>query len=213
MAIRVSPSPLTPRVPITGSLQAGAKVIPAAQVKLVRDAEDIVERAWEEANRIMADGRQAYELERQRGYEDGLEMARAEQARHMIENVARSVEFLGKVEGRMVDLVMQSVRKIIDGFDDQARVLMTVRSVLAAARAQKHMTLRLNPEQVETVRHRLDELLAGFPTVDVLDLVGDARLKADACILESDIGVVEASMQTQLEALRAAFQNTLGERG
>ncbi|MEY2802558.1 MAG: hypothetical protein RL513_2143, partial [Pseudomonadota bacterium] len=154
----------------------------------------------------------AYELERHRGYQDGLEMVRGDQAQHMILNVARSVEFLGKVEGRMVDLVMQAVRKIIDGFDDSQLVLMTVRNVLTAARAQKHMTLRLNPLQVETVRSQLDALLVKFPGVDFLEIVGDTRLKGDTCVLESETGVVEASTQTQLDALSAALQKTLGER-
>jgi|LauGreDrversion4_2_1035121.scaffolds.fasta_scaffold399997_2 type III secretion protein L len=212
MAFGVSSSHLIPRIAIAGSQQAGIKVIPAADLKAVRDAEAIVAQAWEDADRIMAESRQAYESERQRGYQEGLELARAEQALHMIDNVARSVDFLGKVEARMVDLVMQAVRKIIDGFDDRSRVLMTVRSVLAAARTQKQMTLRLNPDQVEVVRGQLTELLATFPSVDFLDIVGDARLKADACVLESDIGLVEASTETQLEALRSAFLGTLGER-
>lgn len=212
MALGISSAPLRPGLQAAGSLQAGAKVIPAAQVQVVRDAEDIVARATQEASRILADSRQAYELERQRGYQDGLEMVRGDQAQHMIKNVARSVEFLGKVEGRMVDLVMQAVRKIIDGFDDSDLVLMTVRNVLTAARAQKHMTLRLNPLQVERVRSQLDALLVKFPGVDFLEIVGDNRLKGDACVLESEIGVVEASTQTQLDALSAALQKTLGER-
>ncbi len=210
MAFGVSPQYLSLRLAIAGSQQAGTKVIPASDLQALRDAEDIVARAWEEADRIVADSRQAYDAERQRGYTEGLELARAEQALQMMDNIARSVDFLGKVEARMVDLVMQAVRKIIDGFDDRERVLMTVRSVLTAARAQKQMTLRLNPDQVEVVRGQLTELLASFPSIDFLDIVGDARLKADACVLESEIGLVEASTETQLEALRAAFLGTLG---
>lgn len=210
MALGISQAPLTPRMPVAGSLPAGAKVIPAAQVQVARDAQDIVARATQEADRILADSRHAYELERQRGHQEGLEMARGEQARQMIEHVARSVEFLGKVEGRMVDLVMQAVRKVFDRFSDEDLVLISVRSVLSAARAEKHMILRVNPGQVEVVRSRLDPLLAGFPAVDFVEVAADARLKSDACVLESDLGLVEASMQTQLEALRAALQNTLG---
>ncbi|MCH3689021.1 HrpE/YscL family type III secretion apparatus protein, partial [Campylobacter lari] len=33
-----------------------------------------------------------------------------------------------------------------------------------------------------------------------------------ACILESEIGMVEASLEGQIQALRQAFQRTLGSR-
>ena len=39
-----------------------------------------------------------------------------------------------------------------------------------------------------------------------------AALKPDACILESEIGLVEASLEGQLQALRNAFQKVLGSR-
>jgi len=42
--------------------------------------------------------------------------------------------------------------------------------------------------------------------------VADPRLAADACILESEIGIVEASVQGQLAALRQAFAKVLGAR-
>ena len=202
---------LIPRIPVAGSLQAGTKVLGAGDLRALREAEAIVARAREDADRITAESGQAYEQERQRGYREGRELAQAEQALHMIEHVTRHVDFLGKVESRMVDLVMQAVRKIIDGFDDRARVLMTVRCVLAAARTQKQVTLRLHPNQVEVVRGQLATLLAQFPGIDFLDLVGDPRLGPDACILESEIGQVEASTETQMEALRTAFRKTLGE--
>lgn len=210
MALGISQSPLTPRVPAAGNLAAGTKVIPAAQVQVVKDAQDIVTRATQEAHRILADSRHAYDLERQRGYQEGLEMARGEYGQQLFECASLRVDFLSKMERRIGDLVMQAVCKVFDGFSDKDLVLISVRSVLAAARAEKHMTLRVNPEQVEVVREAKEQLLANGPAVDFLDVVGDARLKADACILESDLGVVEASTQTQLDALRTALQNTFG---
>jgi type III secretion protein L len=56
-------------------------------------------------------------------------------------------------------------------------------------------------------------LLEGYPGVGLLDVVGDMRVAADACVLESDIGVVEASTEGQLAALESAFHRALGARG
>ena len=62
------------------------------------------------------------------------------------------------------------------------------------------------------LRERINDILAAYPGVGYLDLLADARLGRGACILESQIGMVEASLEGQIEALRGAFQRTLGSR-
>ena len=129
----------------------------------------------------------------------------------MIETVGRTVEYFAGVENEMVELVMSAVRKVVDGFDDREKV-MVVRNALAVVRNQKQMTLRLNPAEVDTVREQINDLLAAYPGVGYLDILADGRLARGACILESEIGMVEASLEGQIQALRQAFQRTLGSR-
>jgi len=105
---------------------------------------------------------------------------------------------------------MQGIRKIVQGYTDHERVVHSVRSALAAVRNQKQITLRVHPDNVEPVKARSADLLAGYPGVGLLDVVGDTRLTADCCVLESDIGVVEASTEGQLAALEAAFRKARG---
>ena len=212
MAFLLPRSPLTPRRRLALGLDPARKVIPAHEVAILRSAEEAVADATAQAEAIVSEAREAYEAERRRGYEEGKEEARLEQAEQMIENVTRNVEYFGKVESRMVDLVMQAIQKIIEGFDDRERVLLTVRNVLSVVRNQKQMTLRLNPQQVDIVKSRVNEMLAEYPGVGYLDIVADSRLKDDACILECEIGLVEASMEGQLRALRTAFEKVLGSR-
>lgn len=135
-----------------------------------------------------------------------------EQAEKMIETVGRTVEYFAKVETDMVALVMAAVRKIVDDFDETERVVIVVRNALSVVRNQKQMTLRLHPQQVETVRARMNDLLAAYPGVGYLDIVADGRLGREACILESEIGLVEASIDGQVKALQGAFEKVLGSR-
>ncbi len=212
MAFFLPHSPLTPRRSLQIGLDPSRKILRGAELGALRLAEAMLDDAQAEAARIVGSAGEAYEAERRRGYEDGREEARLEQAEQMIETVTRNVEYFSKVESRMVDLVMQAVQKIIGGFDERERVLITVRNVLSVVRNQKQMTLRLNPQQVEAVKGRMNDLLAEYPGVGYLDIVPDARLHMDACILESEIGLVEASIESQLEALRSAFVKVLGSR-
>jgi type III secretion protein L len=187
-------------------------VLSAEEVHALRDAEQIVAEARQQAERIVAEAQSAFEQERQRGYQEGQEEARLEQVEQMIGNISRTVDYFSKVEGQMVDLVMRAVRKIVDGFDDNERVLIAVKSALSVMRNQKQITLRVNPQQAEIVKSRLNDILAAFPGVGYMDIVPDHRLKADDCIVESDIGMIEASLEGQLQALRGAFEKVLGSR-
>ena len=204
--------PLQPARVLLSGIDTSSKIIRFADVAALHEAQQLIVAANAQAKAIVAGAQAAFEAERQRGYAEGIEEAKLEQAEQMIENVSRTIDYFGKVETRMVELVMQALRKIISDFNDEDRVLITVKNVLSVVRNQKQMTLRLNPNQVEIVKARVNDLLANYPGVGYLDIVADSRLQLDSCILESDIGLVEASMEGQLQALENAFTKVLGSR-
>ena len=175
-------------------------------------AQDMIEAAREEADRIVAQAKQDYQRELERGHREGLEQAQFEQVEKMLENASRMVDFFSSVEQRMVSLVMQAVRRIMADFDDEQRVMTVVQSGLAVMRNQKQLTLRLAPEHLDAVRVRAAEMLEKFPGVGMIDFVADSRLKGDAAIFESEIGVVEASLDAQIAALEKGFMKMLGSR-
>jgi len=212
MAFLLRHGVLTPVRSLAIELDPATKVLPATALFTFREADQIVDDARQQAATILSGAAAEFESERQRGYEAGLDLARREQAEKMIEHVSRTVDYLAGVETRMVDLVMGAVQKIVADFDDTERVLIVVRNALSVVRNQKQMTLRLHPSQVDTVRAHVSDLLSNYPGVTYLDLVGDARVQADACILESEIGLVEASIEDQLAAIGAAFARILGSR-
>jgi type III secretion protein L len=189
-----------------------APILSASDVAAWSDAQGLLERARADADRIRAEAMASFETEKRRGFEEGLAEARLDQTERMIDNASRMVDFFASVEQRMVGLVMDAVRRIMADYDDTERVMAVVRSGLHVLRNQKQLTLRLSPEHVESVRARAAELLQHFPGVGMVDIVGDSRLKGDAAILESDIGVVEASIDMQLQALEHGFKKMLGSR-
>lgn len=211
MAFLISRDPLTPRQQ-AGRADPGARILRAQDHASLVDAQALLDAARAQADAIVAGAKEAFEAERQRGYAEGREEALLDQSERMIETVERTVDYIASVEGKMVELVMSAVSKVIDGFDDREKVMIVVRNALAVVRNQKQMTLRLNPAEVEIVRSQINELLAAYPGVGYLDILADGRLAPGACILESEIGLVEASLEGQLQALRNAFQRTLGSR-
>ncbi len=188
------------------------KVIPRSQLAALEDATAIVSAAHAQARKIIGDAAAAYEAQRRRGYADGVDAARREQAAQVFESLWRNVDFLENSEARIIDLVMQAVRKVIDGFEGRDLTLAAVRKVLTMARDQKQVTLRLGPDQAQALREEIASILGDYPGIGCLDVIPDPRLTDGGCILESPIGIVEATTEIQLAAIRQAFEKTLGHQ-
>ena len=77
-------------------------------------------------------------------------------------------------------------------------------------RNQKQVTLRMYPDDVPIAEER--ERLAGGLSPHGRGRGGRSAPGAGACIVESEIGLVEASLERQLAALRQAFERVLGSR-
>jgi type III secretion protein L len=185
-------------------------VLAQERLQTLREAASLIDVATERARNIIADANGAHEAERRKGYAKGLDEARREQATQVIENVARNIDFLEKSEDWIVDLVMQAVRKVIEGFGDRERTVAAVRSVLAIARDQKQVTLRLSPEQADALRAQIQDMMAAYPSIGFIEVVSERQLTGDTCVMESEMGVVEASIEIQLAAIQSAFDRTLG---
>lgn len=213
MAFIVPRSPLTPVRGMAASLAPGALLVKAHELYALQSAEQLAAAAQLRADKIIEGAQDALRAEAQRGYEQGQEKARLEQAEQMLENISSTIDYFDRVESRVVDLVMQALQKIISGYDDKERVCFTVKNALAAMRNQKELTLRVHPQQVDAIKQQMNDLLAAYPGIGYLDVKADSRLTMGACVLESEIGSVETSTEGQLHAMRAAFERVLSARG
>ena len=196
-----------------GRPDPSGKVVSAEAHRQLMDAQALVATARAEAQAIVDGAREAFEAERRRGHAEGLAAARAEAAEQMIDNVARTVDFFATVEERMTQLVVQAMRRLIADYDERERTVIVVKAALGAVRNQKQVTLRVPVDRLEAVQASVNAILAAFPGVGYLDLQPDARLQGDACIVDTEIGIVEASIDGQLAALERAFARILGAKG
>jgi len=210
LLIPIATTPMPPDETWVARIAATSGVVPREAIQAFAEVEATLDAARDEAARLAQASQSAYEAERRRGYADGMAQAREEQAERMIEVVGRTVDYFERIEQRMVTLVTDAVRRITSEAPDRERVLAVIRSVLSVVRNQKEMTLRLNPAQVDGVQVHLNDLLLTYPGTGYIDLMPDSRIAMDACILESEMGFVEASLEGQLRAMRTVFERVLG---
>jgi type III secretion protein L len=158
-----------------------------------------------EAQRCAVDQRrvtqEAFAAEKERGYEEGIQKSRREQAESMMETVLKSIEYLEGMEKSIAGLVGDALRKILDDIPPEERIVSVVRQALNLVRGQKKVTLVVAAEDADTLRSRMDEILARYASIDFIDIKADARLPSGSCLLQSAMGTIDAGMETQIQAV------------
>lgn len=180
-------------------------VLKRDQYAEVLEAGRLIALAEEEARMIREKALQEAEEMRQAGYAKGLEEGREEIAEHIVATMGQSAAYFSKVENVLVDVVMRALRRMLGEFDRSELVENVVKQALQTLRNEGHVVVRVPPEQAEGLRGRLDSLLASSPRVQFLQVLPDPRLPDDGCVLETEIGVVDASLETQLRAIEKAL--------
>lgn len=184
---------------------AGTKLIKAAELGQLFEASSLLDAARAKAAEMEKASMEAYEEKRLEGYRDGLEEGKLEHAEKMMETILSSVEFIEGIESTLVNVVNQSIRKIIGEMDDKERIVAIVRNALNVVRGQQKVTVRVSPADEEAVLKAMAAMTSSSSGSSFLTVIADARLEKDSCILESELGVVDASLSTQLKALENAF--------
>ena len=188
----------------------GARVIRAADYCRLIEAEHLLAAAHERADAIRAEAEQAYAERKRQGYEDGLTEGRMEQAEKMMETAVQAVEYIENIEETLVRVVASAVRKIIG--DDRERIVRVVRAALVSVRSQQKVLIRVCPADEAAVREALAAMITAAPGgVSFLDVAADPRMKPGDCILESELGVVDAGVETQLKAIENALAGKIKE--
>ena len=188
-------------------LATDRRLVKATDVATVRSSEEIIAAAEADAARIREEAKAAFEEEKKRGYEKGLADGKMEITMQKLDLLDSSVAFMEGVEQKMADVVMKALKSFVVEVGDREMVVNIVRKTLnAVIRTQRHVTLKVAPEMVGVVKERVASFRQDYPTVETFDVIEDSRLKGSACILETEAGVADASVETQLAAIEKSLQ-------
>ncbi|MDR1366934.1 MAG: HrpE/YscL family type III secretion apparatus protein [Puniceicoccales bacterium] len=182
--------------------------------KIVQEANEKSQRVLDEAldkrEKIFEEAKKYYESEARRGYDDGYATGKAEMAKQLAELVVKSTDNMKYLESSIAGLVVKALQRIIGEVDRRELIVDIVRQALKAVKNQQEAILKVSPQDSQAVRDNLKEILSDG-IVDYLEVMADSRLKPGTCILETDLGVVDASLDIQVEAIVGAFKKVMSK--
>ncbi|MDR2436365.1 MAG: HrpE/YscL family type III secretion apparatus protein [Puniceicoccales bacterium] len=194
-------------------LIADAKVERDGIIKRAQDENaKIIARANGEAKKIINEAKATYESEKKRGYDDGISSGKEEMADQLMELATKSADSFAKLEKDVIDVVARAIKKILGDVDKNELITSVVKNALKMVKSQKQAVLKVAPSEATFLRDRVVELTKDTPGIEFLDVVSDAHLAPGSCLLETDLGVVDASVSVQIAAIEKSLGRMINER-
>jgi type III secretion protein L len=193
--------------------RADGKVVKAGDFAHLATAQETLAQAYQRAAEIVALAESQRDAAIREGRTLGIEQGRADYAASMVEATARMDAAFICLEARLVKTVIDALQSILHEIGDRTVMERLVRRTIANSSRKNSLRLIVASAQFETVNELLGPVLAEFPEIDFVDVVKDPAGVPGMCVLESEFGIVDASLDTQIAAIRAGLvQAFVGKR-
>ncbi|WP_419658324.1 FliH/SctL family protein [Desulfosarcina variabilis] len=180
-------------------------------LKAKEKADEIIHDAKMESEKIKLQANKAYVLEKEKGYKEGLKKSQDKMASVINRTIINSDRYIHSIEDKITELVLGTVKKIIDGMDNREMISGLVKKSLNVMKNHKKIKLKISPIHLDYLNLKVDEIIISYPNIHEIEILADDRLDENQLILESPIGIVDASIETQLAAIKDAFSHCFNE--
>lgn len=212
-ATREQPQPQRPVIPAPPLRKK--PIIEREVVGATQEAIEIRQRAESEAQRIVEEAEeQAYQM-RQNGFEEGRQEGLAQHTQQITQSLLRIRKMEEELEPTYVGLIRECVQRVL-GLELKTSpdaIVGVVRAALSDARQQREIIVRVNPVDAEVLQKQRNRLLEMLARADSIAIREDAAVSRGGCIVVTELGTIDASLERQLDALEAALMAELAESG
>lgn len=169
------------------------------------DDRNLVSRAQEEAGEI----RDAAALE---GYKAGLEQVKEDlqQIRNALVDFSKAKqEVFEYIAPDILEISIDIARKIVkkEIEQDPQVVLDSILEVLKTiSRDETKIIIKVNPSQVALAKENMPEIISSLGMDIKTNVIGDDTISTGGCIVQTNNGIVDATVETQLEIIKEAFK-------
>ena len=174
-------------------LQAGEEAS-AIVAEALRQAELRISQALGECGRIRAEAR-----------EEGLRDAAERWAHEMAEKAFDAQRSIQRASDRLAELVSLATQRVIEVEDKDGLYRRALRTVRHLASDSKTLVLHIGADDAEYARSVVGQLAEEIGIAVPLEVKVDSRLLSGGCVLESDYGVIDASLGLQIQAVKKAI--------
>jgi type III secretion protein L len=177
-------------------------------------AEKILDDAARSAQQLVEDARKEYDRAANDGYEDGLERARSEWMAKVASSADTQAQLQQRMRQRLAEIVSAAVEQIVSVQSRDAlfeRAVVTIERIVDGA---TYLRVAVHPQDFDRAQATFERFASRWREAGYrlsVSVTADKRLPVGSCLCESDCGTIDASLDTQLRAMRNAVSRALNK--
>jgi flagellar biosynthesis/type III secretory pathway protein FliH len=172
------------------------------------DVKDLTQLLLDATNLLQVAKQEAQSLRDQaceEGYAAGMAQARAESVRHVLEAQQAARDLADASEERIVALAVAIVGRIAPRLGEPAVVSALAAEALSTLRAERHVRVYVSVQSLEAVRAMLEQWHRSRPDIETVQVSINPEQEPFGCVVESELGRIEAGLSGQLASLNEAL--------
>lgn len=175
------------------------------------EARKIVENAENRAERIIAEALEKKEEIERKARLEGIETGRAEMVSMLAIAAAEAEKMRQNAADRMIELSAQMARKILEEelTCNPEKIRLLAFKALKQARWAQSVRIKANPKDLEMLEETRGEFMSLLSNVNELSIVADSGVPIRGCIVETEAGEMDATLETQVSAMYEALKKEL----
>ncbi|MFI0347500.1 MAG: type III secretion system stator protein SctL [Chthoniobacterales bacterium] len=185
-------------------LQQGPILLPEKRT-LCLEAVDLLEKARSRAAAIVEEAQLEFERQKKSGYEQGLEEGRKAAAAHNIKTVLASLDYYEQSRNQLVQIVISCLRRFIMDLPPEEQMYQLVGKALDLFKNQPRIVLQVHSNDRDAVEASILRLQELMPSGSKIEIRVHDDLNPKSCVLESPLGLIDASLESQLAILEGAL--------
>jgi type III secretion protein L len=172
----------------------------------------IVEAAREEAQDLIDAAKHEHAQAAQRGFEEGMAQGIAQWLESIAQAGGEARASETHMRSRMAEIVAMAAEQIVQAERPGALFERALIAVDGIVEGSTYLRVAVHPDDLDDARAAFDAFASRWRELGrplPLTVTADARLERSSCLCESDLGLIDASVTTQLRTMRAAISRAL----
>ncbi len=191
-------------------LASDAKVLKASEAALIEKTAQAYVLAQGRINTALRDLEQVQKRVATEAYNEGMAKARKEAARRWTQAELDRLTLLQAMQPALAEVVVEAVTLLANDIDREALFARALEVLRNALRDVSWALLKVHPAAVQEARSALSRFDRQTGLGRIANVVADESLPEGGCVLESELGRVDASLETQLQNIRLAIAEAAG---
>lgn len=187
------------------------KIIPANELSTLQEASEVLEHIKKDAEKyriqVAKEGEDVKENAYKAGYEEGLK----QWAEHLVKFEKQLEDLRKETQKVIIPIALKAAKKIVGREIElsEETIVDIVAANLKAVAQHKKITIYVNKKELDILDKNKQRLRELFEHLESLSIRPREDIAPGGCVIETEIGIINAQMEHRWQVLEKAFEALL----